>query len=144
MRLRDVVDADLETLFAQEQEPEANRLAHFPARPRDAFLAHWRTRILGNPDGRAQAVEVDGELAGSIVAWWQDGRRFVGYWFGRAFWGRGVGTAALRLFLAGEAARPLYADPHADNVASVRLLEKCGFRREGTNEDGFVTLVLRD
>ena len=144
VRLRDVVDGDLETLFRQEQEPEANRLAHFPARRRDAFFAHWRTRILGVPGVHAQAVEVGGELAGSIVAWWQDGRRFVGYWFGREFWGRGVGTAALRLFLAQETARPLYADPHADNVGSVRLLEKCGFRRDGTEHDGFVMLVLRE
>jgi hypothetical protein len=34
----------------------------------------------------------------NIVAWWQDDRRFVGYWFGQRFWGR-VGTAALRQFL---------------------------------------------
>ena len=144
VRLRDVVDEDLETFFAQEQEPEANRLAHFPARRRDVFFTHWRTKIIGNPDGLVQAVEVGGELAGSIVAWWQDGRRFIGYWFGREFWGRGVGTAALRLFLAKEENRPLYADPHADNVGSVRLLEKCGFQRDGTEHDGFVMLVLRD
>src|SRR5690606_6031828 len=34
------------------------------------------------PDRRAQTVTVDGEVAGNIVAWWQDDRRFVGYWFG--------------------------------------------------------------
>ncbi|WP_308250938.1 GNAT family N-acetyltransferase [Nonomuraea rhizosphaerae] len=50
-------------------------------------------------------------------------RRFLGYWLGRAFWGRGVGTRALGLFLELEKTRPLYADPFEGNTASVRLLD---------------------
>jgi hypothetical protein len=38
--------------------------------------------VLGNPPGHVQTVTVDAEVAGNIVAWWQDGRRVVGYWFG--------------------------------------------------------------
>jgi RimJ/RimL family protein N-acetyltransferase len=70
------------------------------------------------------------------VAWWEGDRRFLGYWLGRAFWGRGVGTEALTLFLQRESVRPLYADPFAGNTGSVRLLEKCGFRRAGTVQHG--------
>lgn len=40
-------------------------------------------------------------------------------------------TRALSLFLARERARPLYAEPFVGNAASVRLLEKAGFRRVG-------------
>ena len=47
--LRDVVEADLEVLFAQQDDPEANRRASFPARSRDAFMTHWHTRVLGDP-----------------------------------------------------------------------------------------------
>ncbi|MBB5774788.1 GNAT family N-acetyltransferase [Nonomuraea jabiensis] len=43
-----------------------------------------------------QAVLVEGEVAGNIVAWWEEDRRFIGYWFGREFWGRGIGTRAAR------------------------------------------------
>jgi RimJ/RimL family protein N-acetyltransferase len=88
---------------------------------------------------------VDGEVAGSVVAWWDRDRRFVGYWLGRPFWGRGVGTRALRLFLRREPVRPLYADPYSGNTASVRLLEKCGFERAGTVRYGqaeHIMLVL--
>jgi RimJ/RimL family protein N-acetyltransferase len=121
---------------------EAVRRARFPARDRDRFLTRWRTKVLGSLTAHVQAVTVDGEVAGSIVAWWQEDRRFIGYWFGQRFCGRGVGTAALRQFLEREQVRPLYADPFVGNTASVRLLERCGFRPVGTNRDGDLEFVV--
>ena len=140
--LRDVDDADLEVFYEQQLEEEAVRRARFPARDRDRFLTHWRTKVLGNPTGHVQTVTVDGEVAGNILAWWQEDRRFVGYWFGQRFWGRGVGTAALRQFLRREEVRPLYADLFAGNIASVRLLERCGFRLVSTDRDGDLEFLL--
>jgi RimJ/RimL family protein N-acetyltransferase len=147
VRLRDVVDTDLEIFFQQEQDPEAGRRANFPPREREAFMTHWATRVLGEPTAHVRTVTVDGAVAGSIVAWWDGDRRFVGYWLGRTYWGRGVGTRALALFLQRERVRPLYADPYVENTGSMRLLEKAGFRREGTVDyDGkeHVVLALRD
>lgn len=147
VRLRDVVVADLEVFLAQEHDPEAVRRSRFPPREREAFLRHWTTRILGDPTVFVQAVTVDGVLAGNLVAWWEGDRRFLGYWLGREFWGRGIGTRALALFLRQEKTRPLYADPFHANTASVRLLEKHGFQRSGTvlhGEDEHILLVLHD
>jgi len=143
--LRDVETADLEVFFAQEHDPEAVRRSKFPPRERDAFMSHWATRVLGDPDVFVQAVTVDGEPAGNVGAWWHEDQRFLGYWFGRRYWGRGIGTRALALFLEREGTRPLYADPYLGNSASVRLLEKHGFRRAATvwhGEDEHVVLVL--
>ncbi|MFD7811966.1 GNAT family N-acetyltransferase [Streptomyces sp. NPDC059785] len=143
--LRDVEPADLEVFFAQEHDPEAVRRSKFPPRERDAFMTHWTTKVVGDPGVFVQAVTVGGELAGNVVAWWDEDRRFIGYWLGREFWGRGVGTRALALFLEREQARPLHADPHVGNTGSVRLLEKHGFRRSGTvryGEEEHVLLVL--
>ncbi|MFI7230792.1 GNAT family N-acetyltransferase [Nonomuraea angiospora] len=145
VRLRDVVEADLEVFLAQEHDPEAARRSRFTPRPRERFLHHWATRILADPTVFVQAVLVDGEVAGNIVAWWEEERRFIGYWFGREFWGRGIGTRALALFLEQEKTRPLYADPYEGNTGSVRLLEKVGFQRSGTvrhGEDQHIMLVL--
>jgi RimJ/RimL family protein N-acetyltransferase len=95
-----------------------------------------------------QTVTVDGEVAGHVVAWWEHNRRFIGYWLGRRYWGRGVGgvgTKALTLFLQREETRPLHADPFAGNAGSVRLLEKLGFERTGTvwhDKNEHVMLVL--
>jgi RimJ/RimL family protein N-acetyltransferase len=139
--LRDVEDADLEIFHAFEQDPEAVRRSRFPARERERFMTHWREKILGDPGTFVQTVTADGAPAGNILTWWQGERRFLGYWLGREFWGRGVGTWAVDLFLRAEPVRPLYADPHEGNTASVRLLERLGFRREGLSE-GHITLVL--
>jgi RimJ/RimL family protein N-acetyltransferase len=132
VRLREVEERDLEVFFEHQLDPEAARLANFPSRDRERFMAHWRTRVLGDPTGLVRTVTVDGEPAGNVVAWWEQDRRFVGYWFGRRWWGRGIATRALTLFLEQERFRPLYADPAAGNTASVRLLERCGFRPAGS------------
>jgi len=146
VRLREVRDDDLLVLHAYENDPEAVRRSRFTPRPLDAFLKHWRERILRAPDSLVRTVTVDGEVAGSVVSWTAgDGRRFVGYWLGRPYWARGVGTRALGLFLELERVRPLYADPFSGNTASVRLLEKHGFEHVGTDRDGddvFAVLAL--
>jgi RimJ/RimL family protein N-acetyltransferase len=60
----------------------------------------------------------------------------VGYWLGEACWGRGIATEALVLFtrhaFSGLGLLRLFALPLADNVASVRVLEKAGYGVEGT------------
>ncbi|MEV7228569.1 GNAT family protein [Polymorphospora sp. NPDC051019] len=145
IRLRDVEEADLPVFFEQEHDPEATRRSNFPPRGRERFMTHWATRVLGDPTVFVQAVTVDGELAGNAVAWWEGDRRFIGYWLGRRFWGRGIGTRALTLFLARERNRPLYADPYIGNTGSIRLLERCGFTRTGSvrhGADEHVMLVL--
>ncbi|MZF88717.1 GNAT family N-acetyltransferase [Streptomyces sp. SID5643] len=145
VRLRDVVEDDLECLLAYEHDPEAVRRSRFTPRPRDAFLRHWKSRVLGDDTVFVQAVTVGGEVAGSVVAWWEGDRRFLGYWLGRPYWGRGIGSRALTLFLEREHNRPLYADPADGNTGSVRLLEKHGFRRTGTvrhGENEHVVFVL--
>ena len=126
VRLRDVVAADLPTLYAQQQDPEANEMAAFPARDRDAFMAHWG-KILADDGLTKKTIEADGEIAGNIVAFEHAGRLEVGYWIGRDYWGRGIATEALRLFVETVTVRPLYAGVAAHNAASIRVLEKCGF-----------------
>jgi RimJ/RimL family protein N-acetyltransferase len=146
VRLRDVEDADLEVFLEYEHDPEAVRRSRFTPRERDAFMIHWRTRVL-QPPVFVQTVTVNGEVAGNIVSFMIEDRRFVGYWFGRPFWGKGLGTRALTQFLDVESTRPLYADPHVGNTASVKLLERCGFRREGTvhhDGDEYALLVLHN
>jgi len=132
VRLRDVEETDLEVFFEQEQDPEATRRSQFPPRDRDRFMTHWATKVLGDPTVLVQTVTVNGAVAGNVVSWWDQDRRFLGYWFGRPYWGRGIGTKAVTLFMQRERTRPLYADPYTGNTGSVRLLERCGFTRAGT------------
>jgi RimJ/RimL family protein N-acetyltransferase len=84
----------------------------------------------------ARAIVVDGEVAGTIGSWGEPDEREVTYWIGRSYWGRGIATGALNAFLAVDRSRPLRARVASDNVASQRVLEKCGFRVVAT-ERGF-------
>jgi len=135
--LRDVEPADLPVLFDHQRDPVANAMAGFPARERQAFMAHWE-RILADETVRAQAIVADGRLAGNVVSFEHDGRREVGYWIGREFWGGGVATAALAAFLDLETARPLHAGVAKHNAGSLRVLEKCGFAVCGEEGDDVV------
>ena len=59
----------------------------------------------------------------------------MGYWLGRDHWGKGYGSAALKAFTAYVAERfeftRIFALIFAHNTASGRILEKCGYVREG-------------
>jgi len=124
--LRDVTESDLPTLFEHQLDPVANRMAAFPARDRDAFMAHW-VKILGDETVLAKTILFDGHVVGNVVSFEQSGERLVGYWIGREYWGRRVATNALSAFLGHERARPLHAHVAKHNMASIRVLEKCGF-----------------
>jgi RimJ/RimL family protein N-acetyltransferase len=126
--LRPVREADLEVFYIQQREPEAVSMAAFPARDRAAFFTHWQTRVLTNPDGQAMTITYEDSVAGNVVSWATDDRVLIGYWLGSDYWGKGIATAALRMFLAGhERRRPLHAQVVSTNAGSIRVLEKCGF-----------------
>jgi RimJ/RimL family protein N-acetyltransferase len=127
--LRVVLPSDLPLFFEHQRDPAASRMAAFTARDpgdRRAFDAHWN-RIRADPGITLRTVVCGTTVAGYVVAFERSGQPEVGYWIGRSYWGRGIATAALRLFLAVLPARPLFARVAADNAGSIRVLEKCGF-----------------
>ena len=136
IRLRDVLPDDLTIFFEQQLDTDATRMAGFPSRDRTAFDAHWANNILGNPAAVTQAVLLDGKVAGYIGSWQQEGVRLVGYWIGKEYWGKGVATKALARFLSIVTERPLHAHVAKHNLASIRVLEKCGFRLEREEQEG--------
>ena len=131
--LRDVTESDLPIFFVQQLDPDATQMAAFPARDRAAFTAHW-TKILGDETITIKTILFDGHVAGNIVSFEQSGEPQVGYWIGKQYWGKGIATKALSEFLGHVKARPLYAHVAKDNVASIRVLEKCGFTIYGEDK----------
>ncbi len=142
--LRDVQESDLPLFFEHQREPDANRMAAFPPREWDAFVAHWRTKVLADDSNRKQTIVVDDVVVGNVVSWTQDGLRLVGYWIGQAHWGRGIATAALREYSKLERVRPLHAFVAAHNAGSIRVLSRCGFRQveRTTSPEGVVELLF--
>jgi len=132
--LREVVESDLDALFEQQADPKSSAMAAVPSRDRAAFDAHWR-RILADESVVIRVIDVDGEAAGHVLSWPSEGRRYVGYWLAREFWGRGLATAGLAEYLGEVRERPLHALVSTDNVGSIRVLEKCGFVEIGPADD---------
>jgi [ribosomal protein S5]-alanine N-acetyltransferase len=85
------------------------------------------------------AIDVDGEAVGGIgIHPRKDVERLsaeIGYWLGEAFWGRGIATVAVINLTQAALREPyiyrIFATVFASNPASVRVLEKAGFKREG-------------
>lgn len=105
-------------------------------------LEHAKTFLgwLANqPSPTVWAIEVDGEAVGGIgIELHSDIERVsaeIGYWLGEAVWGRGIVTEALRAVTAEAFTRyeltRIYAVPFADHQASIRVLEKAGYVKEG-------------
>jgi RimJ/RimL family protein N-acetyltransferase len=136
--LREVRDEDLAVLFEQWADPVAAHMAGFTApdhMDRDAFERRW-SRLRADETVITRVIVVDDEVAGTIGSWGDPDEREVTYWIGRSFWGKGIATAAVKAFLNVDQTRPLHARVAYDNVASHRVLEKCGFRVIAT-ERGF-------
>jgi len=131
IHLREVCEADLPVFYAQQRDPEAVYLADFPARELEPFMAHW-ARIRTDASNLLRTIVCDGQVAGNIVSFVMDGHQEVGYWLGRKFWGRGIATRALELFVAEVKIRPLSGYVLKDNLASQRVLQKCGFQPNGS------------
>jgi RimJ/RimL family protein N-acetyltransferase len=130
--LRDVIDSDLPIFFDHQRDAEATQMAAFPARDRDTFMTHWG-RIMHDQTNILKTILFEGKVAGNIVSWEESGQREVGYWIGKEFWGKGIATRALSDFLGVVETRPLYAHVARHNLASRRVLEKCGFTIWGAN-----------
>jgi RimJ/RimL family protein N-acetyltransferase len=139
--LRDVVESDLPIFFEQQVDRDAVYMAAFTAKDpsdREAFNSHWR-RIMADPTVIIKTILYEGQVAGSVLSYEEDGKPEVSYWLGKAHWGQGLATQALATFLAQvNLTRPIYARVAHDNLGSRRVLEKCGFKIIGETE-GFAT-----
>jgi RimJ/RimL family protein N-acetyltransferase len=111
-----------------------DRIPH-PYRLADAEA--WIRSVAGAP---AWVVEVGGEAAGAIClhagedVYRRSGE--IGFWLGRAHWGRGIMSEAVPAVAAHAFERfpdwcRLEAEVFAWNPRSMRVLEKSGFVREG-------------
>ena len=134
--LRNVVNDDLPIFFEYQLDQEANYMAAFTAKDpsnQEAFMAHWH-KILANNTNIIQTIIFNGQVAGSVSSYEDEGKPEVTYWLGKEYWGKGIATKALAEFLGCVKTRPLYAHVAKHNVRSRRVLEKCGFTVMGEDK----------
>ena len=132
--LRLLAEADLDAVFAWEQDPHAVAMAAFTREDpsdRAAFDAHQQ-RVREDPTAWQYAIEQAGELVGTIASFDFEGDRDLAYWIDPARWGQGLASAALASYLLVDTVRPLHARVAEHNGGSAKVLERAGFVRTGS------------
>ncbi|MFV0425829.1 MAG: GNAT family N-acetyltransferase [Beutenbergiaceae bacterium] len=141
--LREVEDADLHAFYSYLQDPRAQAMAASSAEDGSdpqAFDAYWgKLRRSQSAVARTIAHEDDPEhiVLGHIEKFEDESQPYVRYWVDREFWGKGIGTQALRKFLDEVVTeRPIFARQNRGNEASLRILKRNGFKMAG-QDTGF-------
>jgi RimJ/RimL family protein N-acetyltransferase len=143
--LRRVEQGDIAIFFDQQDDPIATGTAAVPSRNRAAHAAHW-AKILADESVVVRTAVDGGHVLGYVVSFVVDGKRNIGYWLGRRYWGDGHATRALTEYLAEVRERPLQARVAEHNTASLRVLAKCGFATAGEERsagDPVRAIILR-
>jgi RimJ/RimL family protein N-acetyltransferase len=128
--LRFVMESDLDAIFEQMRDPVSVQMAAFTAEDpndRKAFDSHMQ-RVLSSPDVTHRVITSDGRFVGTIACFVLDGVTEVTYWIDRQSWGQGLASCALELILQEVSVRPIRARVASDNIGSLRVLQKSGFR----------------
>lgn len=132
-------DRDCLLRYANSRNVWRNLSHRFPHPYTPADADAWFARLAEAAEPTAWAIEVEGSAAGGIGIdlgegiFDRSGR--LGYWLGEPWWGRGIMTDAVRAttdhVLATFDVVRVEAFVFEWNPGSMRVLEKCGFTREG-------------
>ena len=132
-------DADALVRYANERRIWLNLRDRFPHPYTPVSATRWLEQVALEQPTVSFAIANAKELIGGIgVVLGTDVFRQtaeIGYWLGVPFWNRGIATRAVRAFTEWSfdryALRRIYAGVFETNFASARVLEKCGYVREG-------------
>jgi RimJ/RimL family protein N-acetyltransferase len=103
---------------------------------------YWFSMVSSPCSSILLAIEVAGEDVGGIGVISGEGIHeytgHLGYWLGESLWGRGIATASVRSLTDYSLSKTkfvrLEAPVFAWNPASMRVLDKVGFKKEGVLE----------
>lgn len=145
--LRNFRQGDAADLFAYLHHPRPNCFASLELADLDAARAEVEARS-GSDEHIAVCLRSSDTLIGDLLCLHEPPDTYsVGWNFNANFGGSGYAYEAARALFAhlfeAKAARRLYAYVEEDNVASQRLCERLGMRREGLFRE-FVSFVNDD
>lgn len=142
--LRAITRGDTQRIFdCWASDPEVTKyltwLPHKSVKVTEQVMSFWLTEY-EKPDCYRYGIELKatGELIGMIdVVGYVDGEPVIGYCSGRAYWGNGYMTEALKavtaeLFSAGF--KSIFIEAAKENIGSNRVIQKAGFQFIGSHE----------
>ncbi len=127
------------TAYADNKNVSIHLRDSFPSPYRLADAKNWIKIVKSQePESNFAIASADEVIGGIGLLFFADVHRYtaeVGYWLAEPFWGKGIATAALKKFIPFAFNRfeieRLYAGVFDGNPGSCRVLEKCGFKKEG-------------
>jgi RimJ/RimL family protein N-acetyltransferase len=141
-----------EGLFAALDDPLVGRYIGGPDVTTMAELRARIDRLRAGSGDKAETwlnwvVLLDGTVIGRVEATLHDGIAEVGYVFGPRWWGRGLGSQAVRWLLSALQERGIpevWASVDPANEASIRLLLRLGFEESEPGAVRVLSFVARD
>ena len=148
--------------FANNKKIWDNLADAFPSPYTNQHANDFVEKYQSDDPRRVMAIVVDGLACGSIGLFPDSDiyrkNAAIAYWLAEDFWGKGICTEAVRIMTRYGFdhfdVRRIYARPFGTNIASHRVLEKAGYRREailkesvyknGKFLDEYLYSVLRD
>lgn len=127
---------DLRYLYQIQLDPDANQMAAFTSESGADFSLYFEkyAKHLADPTINMWTIRHKQQIVGSVAKFVMAGDAGITYWIDKEFWGQGIATEALTQLLHYETVRPVYAHVACDNPGSQRVLEKCGFRKIGSDK----------
>lgn len=139
--LRNYASKDIEPLLVLANNYNVSRFLSytFPYPYTRADAEWWITAGATAEGSVTKAIEYQGQLVGSVglvlQVGWRGHLAELGYWLGEPYWGQGLATNAVQMIMESAFSdlklEKLFASVLAPNKASMRVLEKCGFKLEG-------------
>jgi RimJ/RimL family protein N-acetyltransferase len=137
-RFRPWSQTDLPVYRALLDDPAVWAMMYEPyPDPLDDDLARQLIDLSNSDHHEVLAVLRDGQIVGQVRMLFDAGTSAeFSYWFGRAYWGKGLGSAILaihsgRTFVQHPDLTSIFAVVHPDNAASRQALRKAGYVEEG-------------
>ena len=126
---------DLHTLYQIQLDPDANQMAAFTSESGTDFSLYFDkySKHLDDANISMWTIRLEQQIVGSVAKFVMAGDAGITYWINKEFWGQGIATEALTQLLQHQTTRPIYGHVAFDNTGSQRVLEKCGFRKIGSD-----------
>jgi ribosomal-protein-alanine N-acetyltransferase len=127
---------DLHHLYQIQLDDDANHMAAFTSESGKEFSLYFEkyAKHLDDPNISMWTIRLKQRIVGSVAKFVIAEDAGITYWIDKEFWGQGIATEALMQLLQHETVRPIYGYVAFDNSGSQRVLEKCGFRKIGSDK----------
>ncbi len=128
--LRTVSTKDADDIFSHIADWDVVKMLKMPPWP---YTRNHAIQFAAS--GAGSAIEYQGRVIGIVSIEKRDDRDTPGYWFGKAYWGRGLMSetigALLRAHFENPEAAAVFSGYAIDNPTSWRVHQKMGFSRIG-------------